>query len=148
MRPAGLDLAVFIHPHFDDRARFGGAVTLQHADPELPRGGDAAELPTIARGDRGDWVTLVAYPAYEDFMEFPIRIERLAGDVASADDLSNATWATVWERTTGPGNRESLVINVRSDVLRLEVRRLYVEGRINASAAYAPAAHLPFRVVD
>jgi hypothetical protein len=115
---------------------------------ETLRSGDISGLPTVNVGGPNDWITLVAYPAYDDFAEFRIRVERLAGGEAQLNDPDSATWTIVWESQAGTGNRDSLVINLKSELLSVGTYRLHVEGRVASSDNYLPAAQLPFRIAD
>lgn len=113
---------------------------------ETVRGAGTDELLTVVPGG-DEWITFVAYPAYDDFTEFRIRLDRLVADETRIEDTS-ARWEPVWQRSSDVGTRDSLAVSVKSSVFTAGVYRLRIDGRGVPTGAYAPAADLRFRVAN
>ena len=113
---------------------------------ETTRSASVAELPIVVLKDEREWVTLIAYPAFDNFTEFRIGVQRMTGDDPQLANLSDASWTLVWQSHTDTGNQDALAINVRSDVLNEGVHRLHIEGLVASPNPYLSAANLLFRV--
>ena len=113
---------------------------------ETFRSATGVVLPTVVVGSQDEWITLIAYPAYDGFTEFRINVDRMIGDDPQVANSPDATWTQVWQSHTGIGNEDALAINVASDVLDEGIYRLHIEGLEASSGTYLSAAKLLFRV--
>ena len=113
---------------------------------ETFRSATGVVLPTVVVGSQDEWITLIAYPAYDGFTEFRINVDRMIGDDPQVANSPDASWTQVWQSQTGIGNEDALVVNVASDVLDEGIYRLHIGGLEASSGTYLPAANLLFRV--
>ena len=113
---------------------------------ETFRSATGVALPTVVVGSQDEWITFIAYPAYDGFTEFRINVDRMIGDDPQVANSPDATWTQVWQSHTGIGNEDALAINVTSDVLDDGIYRLHIEGLEASSETYLSAANLLFRV--
>ncbi|MCZ6642277.1 MAG: hypothetical protein O7G86_14525 [Gammaproteobacteria bacterium] len=113
---------------------------------EATRSARVVEPQTVVVSGENEWVTLIASPAYDNFSEFRISVERLTGEGSQSTNLSAASWTQIWESRTDTGNQDALAINIRSDVLDEGIHRLNIEGFVPSSDTYLPAANLLFRI--
>ena len=111
-----------------------GAGTVAYLD--VARGAGPEQLPVVAVGPGSDWVTLVAYPAFDDYTALDIVLE------AAVD----GGWRDVWGTRTDPGGRDSVAVTLKAELLGDGVHRLRVVG-VTDSTGPALETTIRFRVL-
>ena len=113
---------------------------------ETLRGSTGLEITTVSVREDDEWITLIAYPAYDNFTEFKVSVDRFDGDESQVNNPSTTSWMRVWQGRAYTGNEDAIAINVKGNVLAAGIHRLRIEGLDSSSNAYLPAANQLFRV--
>ena len=90
---------------------------------EVMRSSDVTDLPVIEVSDSEHWVSLVAYPDFSAADQLRVTVERASGSEPDSD-----TWEVVLEDTIGTGLQDTVVVNVRTELLVPAVHRLRIES--------------------
>jgi hypothetical protein len=102
------------------------------------RGG--TELPLVLVGAGDGVVTLVAYPAFDDFERLHVYLERL-----QRPGVPEERWIAVWDGAVGVGDRESVAVALPAQWLVAGEHRLRAEG-VAADGGVLPAGSVRFEV--
>ena len=128
-------LTLLVSDQFGVREAVTGVSTGTVAYLDTPRSASPDHIPVIEIGPGSQWVTLVAYPALDDATALQITLER--NDV---DTGAEPVWQPLWSTHTDPGNRDSVAVTLR--------RELLIEGvyRLRMLSDGQPAGDVQFRV--
>lgn len=89
---------------------------------EVFRSSDPGNLPVVEISEDEDWVALVAYPDFSEADQLHVYVER------ASEDGSTVIWQPIVETSLNPGSRDTVVVNVRADLLVPGLYRLRVDS--------------------
>jgi hypothetical protein len=112
-------LTLLVYEQFDVREAVMGVSTGTVAYLDTPRSASTDRTPVIEISPGSQWVTLVAYPALDDVTALHITLERSDLDARAAP-----VWQPLWSTRTDPGNRDSVAVTLRRELLTEGVYRL------------------------
>lgn len=87
------------------------------------------EIPVVRVAEDEPWVSLVAYPDFDDADRIRVYVERAAGDAQLPQ-----RWLPILEETVGVGTQDSIMVSIPSNALGSGFHRLRIESESNGTA--------------